>query len=74
MRPVISSDKIVTPKSYETWTMSLMGKPKVSMICGNCDWFFKSRDWITLYANDRPVGSLIGCPSCHKYNRIPYYF
>lgn len=73
-RPTISSDKIVWAKDGQTWNMSLFGYPKASIICGNCDWYFKSRDWIKLYDGNKPVGSLIGCPSCHMYNRIPYYF
>lgn len=71
-RPTIAREKVFTPKAWE-FTQTIFRTPNCAIICGNCDWRYRSRDWIKLFEDDRPIGSLIGCPACHNYNRIPYY-
>lgn len=69
-RPELSPDKIVDAKSYE---ISGWLRMKARIMCGSCDWYFTSKEGVKLFDKGKAIGTVFGCPACHKYNLVPYY-
>lgn len=61
-------DKFVNAKAYECWSLSLFGKPKLTVICGDCSSQFSTREWRTMTAPEK--GRVVACcPVCGKWNK-----
>ena len=66
----IPEEKIVKAKFTEGWNMSLFGKPKLSIVCGNCSGQFSTRQYINLYEKGRHTDSVACCQFCGYWNRL----
>ncbi len=50
------------------WNICLWGKSKLTIVCGNCDHLFKTRDYIPRYNDDQQRGLAAQCPGCSYLN------
>lgn len=67
MRTLIKGDpdKTCTALFVEGWSMSLFGRPKLSIQCGNCYVTWRTRDWIPV--QNRKQSAAV-CPTCAWWN------
>lgn len=56
---------ILRALAVETWNMSLLGRPKVRIMCRHCQAITATRDWMTL-GHDRRI--IVTCGSCGRPN------
>ena len=67
----LKPDDVVPAQAWGGWNISIFGKPKLKVICGNCNAMFKTRDYYPYTVEDKYEGAVACCPNCFKYNKIP---
>lgn len=67
----IKSENLCFASSVSGYTFSIFGSPKLSIICGSCQYFFKTRDYIPFFPkNSEESISIANCPNCGKWNKM----
>lgn len=72
MALTVSEDDVVRAGHVSGWNMSLLGRPKVTVLCGfpGCGSTFKTRDYYPLSGGPYNRSLIARCPDCRKWNAL----
>ena len=68
MSITLPRESVVHARYFESWSMSLFGRPKMTVICGGCSRQFKTRDYMPFNQGKSDEGIVANCPICGKWN------
>lgn len=68
----IPLSKICKAESVNGWNICLWGRPKLTIICGDCYNLFKTRDYNHITNMNNELAAV--CPKCGKFNRLGLYY
>lgn len=71
---LLAPEDVVPCRNFSGYNMSILGKPKMTVICGSCSGMFKSRDWFPYTNSRRRKMSIVNCPKCNKWNTMNFTF
>lgn len=71
MKITLKKENTCNAASFEALSISLFGKPKATVVCGNCTHLFKTRDYFRLDKGTPDECITMQCPSCNKWNIVP---
>jgi len=66
----INTNKIVKASYVEGYNFSFIGKPKLTLICGNCNCKSSGRDYIPLNENKIHTTDVMFCIYCGMWNKL----
>ncbi len=71
-RILINPDETVDAAAVSAWSLSLLGGPKMTVVCGHCGSTWRTRDYYPLRDRGRLLHAK--CPQCEWWNNTKLVF